>query len=86
MVEVFKTDVCDPRYAELLVQEIHSLFPGYTASFDLDDCDRILRVISSGGHVDAVQIIRLVERFGFSAQVLDDEVAPGPKDKVDARS
>ena len=69
MVEVFKTDVCDRRYAELLVQEICSLFTGYTASFDLDDCDRILRVISSGGPVDAVRVIRLIERFGFSAEL-----------------
>lgn len=86
MVEVFKTDVCDRRYARILVQEICSLCSGYSASFDLDDCDRILRVISVAGEVDADRVIRLIERFGFSAQVLDDEIAPDPADKIGARS
>ncbi|HEX7016119.1 MAG TPA: hypothetical protein VF191_11460 [Cyclobacteriaceae bacterium] len=86
MVEVFKTDVCDRRYAELLVQEICSHCSGYSASFDLDDCDRILRVVSASGKVDADRVIRLIERLGFSAEVLDDEIAPGPTDRIGARS
>jgi hypothetical protein len=86
MVEVFKTDVCDRRYAELLIQEICSQCTGYSASFDLDDCDRILRVVSSAGEVDASRVIHLIERFGFSAEVLDDEIAPGPGSKVGART
>jgi hypothetical protein len=86
MVEVFKTDVCDRRYAEILVQEICSLCNGYSASFDLDDCDRILRVISTAGEVDAPRVIQVIKRFGFSAEVLDDEIAPDTAGKVGARS
>ena len=86
MVEVFKTDVCDRRYAELLVQEISSLCSGYSASFDLDACDRILRGINETGAVDAARVIRLIKRYGFSAEVLDDEIAPDPAGKVGARS
>lgn len=85
MVEVFKTDVCDRRYAELLIEEIRALFAGYSASFDLDDCDRILRVICAGGQVDAVRVIRLLQRFGFSAEVLADEIVPRPEGTADAR-
>ncbi|HLT73685.1 MAG TPA: hypothetical protein VKZ68_01325 [Ohtaekwangia sp.] len=86
MVEVFKTDVCDRRYAELLVKEICSVCTGYSASFDLDDCDRILRVISPAGEVDAARVIQLIEQFGFSAEVLDDEIAPDPAGRIRARS
>lgn len=79
MVEVFKTDVCDRRYAELLVREICSQCSEYSANFDFDDCDRILRVISGNSKVDAARIIRVVEKFGFSAEVLEDEIASGPE-------
>ena len=48
MVEVFKTTVSDSYYAKLLLTRIHARFSFYLANFDLSDCDRILRVQSTG--------------------------------------
>ena len=45
-VEVFKTNVSDARQARVLLLHLHQTFPTYKATFDLDDCDRILRVAS----------------------------------------
>jgi hypothetical protein len=52
MIEVFKTDVPDREKAKRLIEEIHKTFAGYKANFDLDDCDKVLRVVSSAGDIE----------------------------------
>lgn len=78
MVEIFKTDVTCPAHAGVLVDIIYDTFPYYRANFDLQDCDRILRVVSPAGAIDAEGIIRLLERYGYCAGPLPDEVPPPP--------
>ena len=73
MIEVFKTDVNDTRYAEILAEHIQRMFRGYEVNFDLQDCDRILRVKSMGGAVDSDRLINALQAFGFHAEVLQDE-------------
>lgn len=72
MIEVFKTDVKDRAFASLLIEQIHKTYTGYTANFDLDDCDNILRVKSVSGNVQADPLILLLEEYGFKAEVLPD--------------
>ena len=74
MVEVFKTNVEQRVHAIMLIEQIHKAFSGYKANFDLDDCDRILRVTSATGSVEACGLIRLLEERGFEAEVLPDIV------------
>ncbi len=72
MIEVFKTDVEDRDHARMLIMEIHQQFADYRANFDLSDCDRILRVKSASGPVEACLLINLLKEFGFEAEVLPD--------------
>jgi hypothetical protein len=74
MVEVFKTNVAESDHAKMLVAQIHRAFTHYSANFDLDDCDRILRVQSTSGYVMAGPVIDLLRDLGFYAEVLPDEV------------
>jgi len=76
MVEVFKTDVNQRTHANMLVEQIHKTFSGYKANFDLEDCDRILRVKSFNGVVESSLLIELMRSLGFRAEVLPD-IAPG---------
>ena len=77
MIEVFKTSVSDVYYAKLLLHKIHKKFPAYKANFDLNDCDRILR-IQSPSVVEEAEIIKIVAGFGYEAELLRDEiVVPG---------
>jgi len=73
MVEVFKTNVADSFAADQLIEEIQVTFETYQANFDLDDCDLILR-IKSAKNVDAMAIILLLNKSGFEASVLPDEL------------
>ena len=74
MVEVFKTNVRDAHYATLLIQQIHNTFTNYTANFDLEDCDNILRVECKEGPIKPSAIIDFLQSFGYIANVLPDEI------------
>jgi len=73
MIEVFKTNVIQCEQANGLLELIHETFDGYTANFDLQDCDRILRVKSRAESVDSFAIITILKNSGFEADVLPDE-------------
>ena len=75
MVEVFKTNVKDPDHASQLIDQIHLSFNEYKANFDLDDCDKILRVECSAGSIIPTQaLIILLNKFGCQAEILPDEI------------
>ena len=74
MVEVFKTNVEHFDHAAMLIDQIHQVFAEYKANFDLDDCDRILRVKSNNGLVHSSPVIELLKYYGFDAEVLPDDV------------
>jgi hypothetical protein len=73
MVEVFKTNVVDRDKADLLINQIHRSFDNYQASFDLEDCDRILVVKCIEGDVHSSRVIDLLRSFECCAEVLPDE-------------
>lgn len=72
MVEVFKTNVSDQQLAEVLLEKIHLIYRYCFANFDLEDCDKILRV-ESNGHFQAEPLIHLLKEHGCSVELLPDE-------------
>ncbi len=80
MIEVFKTNVNSPDHARMLVTQILRNF-NYTANFDLQDCDRILRVQSDNGPVRAYRLIKIFRDLGFHAEVLQDYL-PAENDRM----
>ena len=69
-VEVFKTNVARHSQAQVLVQLLSQNLPGCKINFDLEDCDRILRV--EGKDCLPGVVIELVQRKGFFCQVLEE--------------
>lgn len=74
MIEVFKTNVKSRREAKWILHKIHKSFNGYQANFDLNDCDRILRVKSFDGDIQSSVVMNLLKEDGFFAEILDDTV------------
>ncbi len=68
MVEVFKTDVQYEDQAAILLDFLSWHFPAFRINFDLDDCDRILRI--EGKNVAPTKIIDLVSSRGHKCEVL----------------
>jgi hypothetical protein len=70
MIEVFKTNVTEQHHANMIVDRIHHAFTDHQANFDLEDCDKILRVKCTGGIISSPCLIALLQNLGFNAEVL----------------
>lgn len=68
MVEVFKTNVTNPQQAEELIGLLRNLLPGSNVNFDLEDCDRVLRIDHES--VEHREVIRLLAMNGFECCLL----------------
>jgi hypothetical protein len=71
-IEIFKTNVTDTRQANWLIEEIHKTFAGYHVNFDLNDCDKVLRVVSNSGNIQLAYFIEWLKNKGAFAEVLPD--------------
>jgi hypothetical protein len=69
MVEVFKTNVEEQQQAAKLLEVLTQHFPLSRINFDLDDCDRILRV--EGDTVSYKEIIELITNNGYQCKILE---------------
>jgi hypothetical protein len=69
MVEVFKTNVQEFSEAQKLVALLQRHFPDSKINFDLDDCDKVLRV--EGNNLRIEKVMALVTEKGFLCTVLD---------------
>ena len=63
MVEVFKTNVQKETDTNYIIAIINRQFPDYKVNFDLDDCDRILRV--EGVDLEVNNIIDYMNCLGY---------------------
>ncbi|RED22441.1 hypothetical protein BD847_3070 [Flavobacterium cutihirudinis] len=68
MIEVFKTNVQEVGQSVMIVEKLLEHFPNSSINFDLEDCDKILRIHSS--HICNNSIIELVNSYGFHCEVL----------------
>ena len=69
MIEVFKTNVQEFSEAQKLVALLLRHFPNSKINFDLDDCDKVLRV--EGQNLRIEKVMTLVSEKGFLCKVLD---------------
>lgn len=69
MVEVFKTDVKWRKQAKMLHAVLSRQFPFIEINFDLDDCDRVLRI--EGNDFCPHKVIELVNLNGHQCLVLE---------------
>ena len=68
---MFKTNVNEKQQAELILKAIHHEHSCYVANFDLQDCDKILRIKAANGVVMTEPIIMLINRLGYRAVLLE---------------
>jgi hypothetical protein len=69
MIEVFKTNVETASDANNIVQMLLQHFPGNRINFDLQDCDKILRV--EGNNFSTDKIMLLLNKNGFCCEILE---------------
>ncbi len=69
MVEVFKTNVAEASQAGSIVSFLLQYFPFFRVNFDLEDCDKILRI--EGDNIPNNKIIEILTTKGFQCHALD---------------
>jgi hypothetical protein len=69
MVAVFKTNVPDKSEADKLVEILSMHFPACRINFDLDDCDKVLRI--EGKTVEVSTVTTLVLEKGVFCEALE---------------
>ena len=73
-VEVFHTDLATPAQADTVQRALQAQFPALRVAFDLDDCDRVLRVQSPCPACSALwaAVADAVRGLGVVIEVLPD--------------
>jgi hypothetical protein len=69
MIEVFKTNVENAGDANNIVQMLLQHFPGSRINFDLQDCDKILRVEGKDFCIET--ILTFMNESGFHCSILE---------------
>ena len=69
MVEIFKTDVQKISQAKKVLDLLNNYFPGNRINFDLQDCDKVLRI--EGDAFRAPEVIMVAHYSGFNCNILD---------------
>lgn len=69
-IKVYKTNVTKPSQAKAILDKIRLNVPGSDPSFDLDDCDKVLRVETQKEPVNDLEIRGLIKASGFQIEEL----------------
>ena len=69
MIEVFKTNVMELQQAGLLKSEIQRHFPDHDIHFDLQDCDKVLRI--EGQSFLPEEIMAIIRTSGYHCEVME---------------
>ena len=68
-IEVFQTNVQEVSQAEKIIDLLLQHFPESKINFDLEDCDKVLRI--EGYNFIIPKIIKLVNETGFTCKVME---------------
>ncbi|RIV68567.1 hypothetical protein [Flagellimonas aequoris] len=72
LIEIFKTNVEDESTANRTVNALHENFKNVSANFDLEDCDRILRVESMDGNIMLKEILHFLTSLNLKVELIMD--------------
>lgn len=70
MVEIYKTNVRSQKQATKVIEAIQTAYSGLLVNFDLQDCDKILRIQNITPDA-AAEVEVLVKTLGFRCNVLN---------------
>ncbi|TDW48065.1 hypothetical protein EV144_104351 [Flavobacterium sp. 270] len=68
MIEVFKTNVQEVDQSNLIIGKLLEHFPNSLINFDLEDCDKILRI--HGVSICNQKIIDILNAHGYLCEAL----------------
>ena len=70
MIEVFKTNVQEVDELKQIIQKLIGHFSEAKINFDLDDCDKILRIETT--FIENENVTFILNSMGYQCEVLPD--------------
>ena len=68
MIEVYRTTVTDFDESQLLIKLLQDVMLGAEVTFDLEDCDKVLRI--KADYIDRNQVISILSRYNYECELL----------------
>lgn len=69
-IHIFKTNVNTKKQAKAVFDILLNTFPNFIINFDLEDCDKILRIETE--KINNQKIISILNKHGFNCAILSD--------------
>ncbi|OMP78226.1 MULTISPECIES: hypothetical protein [unclassified Chitinophaga] len=71
MIGIFKTNINTDLDKLKVITAIHKEFPIQACTVDIEDCDKVLRVVGQGCPVNEGEVIFLLQRMGYQCDILE---------------
>ncbi len=69
MIEVFKTNIHEIQIANNIVEQLLEYFPESKINFDLEDCDKILRIENHS--IEPNTVIKVLADNNYQCEILE---------------
>lgn len=71
MIGIFRTNINTDLDKLKVITAIQQEFPTKACSVDIEDCDKVLRIVAQDRPVNESEVIFLLQRMGFQCDILD---------------
>jgi hypothetical protein len=71
MIGIFRTNINTAQDKNDVIDAICASFSVSACSIDMEDCDKVLRIVSSHQAIEEKIIISFVQRMGYQCTVLE---------------
>lgn len=71
MIGIFRTNIATTQDKKSVIEAISASFQVSACSVDLEDCDKVLRIVLPAQQVEENIIISFVQRMGYQCTILE---------------
>jgi hypothetical protein len=71
MIGIFKTNINTIQDKINVIESISASFNVAACSIDIEDCDKVLRIVARQQLIEETIIINFVQRMGYQCAILD---------------
>lgn len=70
MIGIFRTNISTHQDKNIVLEAIRANFNVNTCSIDMEDCDKVLRIVAQHSPFEENQIIHFVQQMGYQCDIL----------------
>jgi hypothetical protein len=71
MIGIFRTNISTLQDKMNVLEALNNHFTVSSCSIDMEDCDKVLRVVAQQLPIEENLIIRFIQRMGFQCDILE---------------